>query len=502
MVSLKEFINRGIAAVSEPVAAAPETCEPEIQVPAEQAFLVPRAAHGLSRKQISHAALRVLYGLKDAGFQAYLVGGGVRDLLLGREPKDFDVVTDARPEEVRRIFRNARLIGRRFILVHVYFQQEIIEVATFRCGNVLAEVDDSADPDEALDEVEGWADAMVQNEHGRLLADNLYGNLEDDIFRRDFTVNALYYNIADFSILDHVGGLEDLRAGRLRVIGEPEVRYREDPVRMLRAVRFAAKLGFRLAPETESPLKTLGSLLREVPPARLFDESLKLFLAGHAVNSYEWLRHYDLFQYLFPATERALAQEHEHFPLVLLRQALENTDARIAEAKPVTPAFLFAALLWEPVRLEAEAQVQQGLPEPVALQQAASQVVQEQSRHIAIPKRFSVPMREIWDLQPRFVHRRGRRPFSLLAHPRFRAAYDFLLLRAAAGEVAEELGAWWTEFQEANNERKMVLVREAPASPSGSLVTTGGQGTEDGPVARGVRRRRRRPPRRKDVAQP
>ncbi|MEK8090343.1 polynucleotide adenylyltransferase PcnB [Thermithiobacillus plumbiphilus] len=466
----------------------------------EQPYLVPRSAHELSRKQISQAALRVLYGLKDAGFQAYLVGGGVRDLLLGREPKDFDVVTDARPEEVRRIFRNARLIGRRFILVHVYFQQEIIEVATFRCGNQQADVEDTLDPDEALDEVEGWADAMVQDENGRLLADNLYGNLEDDIFRRDFTVNALYYNIADFSILDRVGGLEDLRAGRLRVIGEPEVRYREDPVRMLRAIRFAAKLGFRLAPETEAPLQSLGHLLHEVPPARLFDESLKLFLAGHAVESYEWLRQHDLFQYLFPATERALSREHEHFPLILLHKALENTDARIAEGKPVTPAFLFAALLWEPVRLEADTLVQQGMPEAVALQQAASQVVQEQTRHIAIPKRFSVPMREIWDLQSRFQQRRGRRPFSLLAHPRFRAAYDFLLLRVAAGEVAEELGAWWTEFQDASNERKMTLVREAPVAPA--PTTPGAEGVEGEPVTRGPRRRRRRTTKRKDVAQP
>lgn len=493
MVSLKEFINSGIAPAPKPAIPAPD-----VQATAEQAYLVPRSAHGVSRKQISQAALRVLYGLKDAGFQAYLVGGGVRDLLLGREPKDFDVVTDARPEEVRRIFRNARLIGRRFILVHVYFQQEIIEVATFRCGNVQTEAPDTVDADESLDDVDGLADAMVQDENGRLLADNLYGNLEDDIFRRDFTVNALYYNIADFSILDHVGGMDDLRAGRLRVIGKPEVRYREDPVRMLRAVRFAAKLGFRLAPETAAPLQSLGLLLREVPPARLFDESLKLFLGGYAVESYEWLRHYDLFQYLFPATERALAQEHEHFPLVLLRKALENTDARIAESKPVTPAFLFAALLWEPVRLEADTLVQQDMPEAVALQQAASQVVQEQSRHIAIPKRFSVPMREIWDLQPRFQHRRGRRPFSLLAHPRFRAAYDFLVLRVAAGEVAEELGAWWTEFQEASNERKSTLVREAPVSPSGSLVTLGSQGGEDGSVMRGTRRRRRRPPKRKD----
>lgn len=473
MVSLKEFIGES----GEQKAAPPEGAP----APRDEAAppIIPRAEHGISRKQISQAALRVLYGLKDAGYQAYLVGGGIRDLLLGREPKDFDVTTDARPEEVRRIFRNSRLIGRRFILVHVHFQGEIIEVATFRGSGASPALDDET-PEEGEDQRE----LMVQDESGRLLADNVYGNMEEDAFRRDFSVNALYYNIADFSLVDYVGGLEDLRAGRLRVIGDPASRYREDPVRMLRAVRFAAKLGFRMSPETEAPLRELGHLLRDVPPARLFDETLKLFLSGHAVESYELLRHYDLFQHLFPATEAALAQEVQHFPLVLLMQALSNTDERVQMGKAVTPAFLFAALLWEPVRLRAAELQAAGLQDGPALQQAATEVVQEQIGRVAIPKRFSVPMREIWELQPRFSRRGGRRPFALLAHPRFRAAYDFLLLRAASGEADEALAQWWTAFQEADDAGRGELVRTAKHSA----------GAEEGPAGplKSKRRRRRR----------
>ena len=396
--------------------------------------IIPRSAHTISRNAISPNAVKVLYRLKNAGYQACLVGGGVRDLLLGREPKDFDVATDAHPEDVRRLFRNCRLIGRRFRLAHVVFGREVIEVATFR----------------AFHEAEEDAGDALQTDEGRLLRDNVYGNIEDDAWRRDFTVNALYYNIADFSVVDFTGGMADLKQGLLRLIGDPEQRFREDAVRMLRAVRFAAKLGFRIEERCEQTMLELAPLLEDIPPARLYEEVLKLFLGGTGLQAFEKLRHYGLFAQLFPLTEKALEQELEHFPLTLVNRALENTDARIAEDKPVTPAFLFAALLWEPMRQRFEVLQAQGVPPLEAVQEAGNEIVSQQARHISIPKRFTLPMREIWNLQLRLEQRQGKRPQRLLSHPRFRAAYDFLLLRCASGEAAEELGQWWTEFQALN----------------------------------------------------
>jgi poly(A) polymerase len=413
----------------------------------------------LSRANISPNALKVLYRLKSAGYQAHLVGGGVRDLLLGREPKDFDVATDASPEEVRDVFRNSRLIGRRFRLAHVQFGREIIEVATFRAGQ-----------DEQL------AD-QHQTDEGMLLRDNVYGNIQQDALRRDFTVNALYYNIADFSIIDYAGGVEDLNNGILRLLGDPETRYREDPVRMLRAVRFAAKLGFRVASETESPIRELAPLLSDVPAARLFEEMLKLFLGGSAVGSFEKLRQYGLFGQLFPDTDTCLAELDHEFPLTLVLKGLENTDNRVREEKPVTPAFLFAVLLWEPVRRRAAELEAKGIVPYQSVQQAASEVVSRQLKRVSLPRRFSTPMQEIWAMQARFSQTRGKRPLKLLAHPRFRAAYDFMLLRAASGEADPELAAWWTEFQEGNADAP-------PPTESGSAVRRS---------RRGGRRRRRKP---------
>ncbi|WJW74904.1 polynucleotide adenylyltransferase PcnB [Thiohalobacter sp. IOR34] len=422
--------------------------------------IIPRDQHAISRSNISPNALKVLYRLHAAGYQACLVGGGVRDLLLGREPKDFDVATDAHPEEVRKLFRNCRLIGRRFRLAHVIFGREIIEVATFR-----------AQHSDGAEEGEG-----VMSEEGRILRDNVYGTIEEDAWRRDFTVNALYYDISDFSVRDFVGGMQDIEAGLLRMIGEPEARYREDPVRMLRAVRFAAKLGFRIEAATEAPITELGPLLFDIAPARLFEEVLKLFLAGEALNTFELLRHYDLFGKLFPMTEAVLAEEVEGFPHMLISHALRNTDERIDQGKPVTPAFLFAALLWEPMRRLMPPADTPGMSEVQAIQIASARIIAEQARHTSVPKRFSLPMREIWALQPRFEQRAGRRPQRLLAHPRFRAAYDFLLLRGQAGEVEPELCQWWTDFQEQNpqQQEKMLL-----------------------PETRKKRRRRRRKPRSK-----
>jgi poly(A) polymerase len=393
-----------------------------------QARVFSRSEHSVSRAGISEAALKVLYKLKDAGFRACLVGGGVRDLLLGREPKDFDVATDAHPEQIRELFRSARIIGRRFRLVHVRFGREVIEVATFRAPH---ETDNG----------------MVA-EDGRILRDNEYGSIETDAMRRDFTVNALYYDISNFSVIDYANGVEDLRAGRLRLIGDPEVRFREDPVRMLRAVRFSAKLGFRIDDEVEEAIYRLGSLLEGISPARMFDETLKLFHGGSALQTFEALRHYDLYRYLFPMTDEVLAHEEQGFPDMFVANALKNTDERINEGKPVTPAFLFAVMLWEPVRHRLQdIMAEEDIPEAQALQIASSQVLSEQARSIGIPRRFSLPMRDIWHIQPRFHFRRGKRPLKLLTHPKFRAAYDFLCLRAHSGEDLQEECEWWTEFQ-------------------------------------------------------
>lgn len=368
--------------------------------------------------------------------------------MLGREPKDFDIATDARPEQVREVFRNCRLIGRRFRLAHVHFGREIIEVATFRAGQGGEEPDNH------------------QTDEGMLLRDNVYGNIEQDALRRDFSVNALYYNIADFSIIDYANGVDDLRSGVLRLLGDPETRYREDPVRMLRAARFAAKLGFRIAPDTEAPISELAPLLADIPPARLFEEILKLFLGGTAVGSFEKLRQYGLFAQLFPETEDSLTRLDQEFPLTLVLQGLENTDARVREEKPVTPAFLFAVLLWEPVRRRAEALQAGGAPAFQAIQLAAGELLGKQLQRVALPRRFSTPMQEIWSLQARFSNTRGKRPQRLLAHPRFRAAYDFMLLRAAAGEADPELAKWWTALQDG-------AVDAPPASEPGSARRRG-----------------------------
>jgi len=439
------------------------TNQGDIDPASVQPVIIPRPEHTISRASISSSALKVLYQLKDAGFESYLVGGGVRDLLLGREPKDFDVGTNATPEEIRRLFRNCRLIGRRFRLAHVRYGRDIIEVATFRARH---------DGDVAED------DHRAHSEEGRILRDNVYGSLEDDVWRRDFTVNALYYDIRDFSVIDYVSGLADLEAGVLRLIGDPEQRYREDPVRMLRAVRFAAKLGFRIHADSEAAIYALGHLLGNIPAARLFEEVLKLLLGGCAVSTFELLRHYDLFAYLFPMTEEALSHEEQGFPITFVLRALDNTDRRLAEDKPVTPAFLYAALLWEPFRVRAQALREQDASPLEAAQLAGNQITAEQVQATSLPKRFSMPMREIWNLQARFERKRGKAPYRLLEHPRFRAAYDFMLLRAEVGEAPKELAQWWTDFQTLNAGDREQMVDAAPK-----------------------KRRRRRPRRRKPVTE-
>lgn len=432
--------------------------------------MISRSDHAISRANISENALKVLYRLNKAGYQGYLVGGGVRDLLLGREPKDFDVVTNARPDEVRALFRNCRLIGRRFRLAHVQFGREIIEVATFRALH------------DNLDEVEETEGDIVVEENGRILRDNVYGDsLEEDAARRDFTINALYYDISDYSLVDFAGGMADLKSGTLRLIGDPDKRFREDAVRMLRAVRFAAKLGFRIEPGAEAAILKLGALLEEIPAARLYEEVLKLFHAGQGLQSFELLRHYNLFTYLFPETELVLAEEAQGFPHMFVVKALANTDERIAADKPVNPAFLFAALLWEPVRRDAEELEAGGMPEVQAIQVAGNRVMEHQSRAVSIPKRFKLVMQEIWGLQPRLNQRGGRRPFRLLEHPRLRAAYDFLLLRAEGGEPVAELAEWWSRFLEAEGGEREALIEESvPAKRPRSRRRRGGRGRRGG----------------------
>ena len=414
----------------------------------------------------------MLYRLKDAGYQAFLVGGGVRDVLLGIVPKDFDVATNALPEEIRRVFRNCRLIGRRFRLAHVHFGNEIIEVATFRASAVVDDGDDETDErgDESDLDPREFSDARVHDTSGRILRDNLYGGIDADVWRRDFTANALYYNIADFSVWDYVGGVADVQARVLRLIGDPEVRYREDPVRMLRAARFAAKLDFTLHPATRQPLRELGVLLEGVPAARLFDECLKLFLAGHAVAGFERLKEFHLLEHLLPGVARELAIDPEGEGAKVLALGLAGTDARVRSDRSVTPMFLFAVFLYGPIMRLTHARIAEGVPPAHALADACDAIIGSQVRRVGVPKRFTLPLRELLTLQPRFERRDGRRALALLSHPRFRAAYDFMLLRAQAGGVSQEIATWWTEIQTLTPEEQIERVQALGASESDSAA--------------------------------
>jgi len=429
--------------------------------------IVSRDAHNVSRKDISPNALRVLYKLREGGYSAYLVGGAVRDLLIGGHPKDFDVATNATPEQVKALFRNCRLIGRRFRLAHIVYGPEVIEVATFRANS------DDGTGDRETDE-------------GRLTRDNVYGTIEDDAVRRDFTANALYYTVDDFSVRDYVGGYEDVQARVLKLIGDPDERYREDPVRMLRAVRLAAKLDFRIDDSAAEPITRLAPLLSGSAPARLFDECLKMFLAGSAEKSFLGLEQHGLLPVLFPETAKALATNRSGALRKVLLQALRNTDARVVEDKPVTPAFLFAALLWPAYCRELAVLQAAGVDPTVAQQRAADRVTLHQAERIALPRRFSLPMQEIWLLQPRFGQRVRKRVFRLLAHPRFRAAFDFLELRlSGAPEVAADV-VFWREAQLQSPE--LLAERLGPGKPSPT-------GDEPEIASAPKKRRRRRKPR-------
>lgn len=389
------------------------------------ALTITRDEHNVSRKDMSASALKVLYRLKDADYQAYMVGGCVRDLLLGKLPKDFDVATDATPEEIKEQFRNCRIIGRRFRLAHILFGREIIEVATFRgSGEENAE--------------------RRTGDDGQIVRDNVFGSIEEDAWRRDFTVNGLYYDIRDFSIVDYVGGYQDLQDKVLRLIGDPATRYTEDPVRMLRAARFAAKLDFHIDIDTAEPIFTHGHLLEGVPAARLFEELLKLFHNAHAVDSFTKLQEYNLLQYLLPATAKVLEEDESW--LDLFYAALRNTDERITSGKSITPAFLLAVTLWPVALRNAKGN------SDVEMAQAFSAAIYAQTDITTIPKRLRPAIREIWQLQKRLENR--RKADVTLSHPRFRAAYDFYLLRAETGTANPEIAQWWTDYQEAKPDQR------------------------------------------------
>ena len=391
-----------------------------------------RDKHGIARSSISHGALKVCEILRAHDYSAYIVGGAVRDLLLGVAPKDFDVATDAHPDEVHRLFRRSHLIGRRFKLVHVLFGQETVEVSTFRAGEG------------------GEAD-----EHGRLLRDNVYGTLVQDAARRDFTANALYYDPHDETVLDYHGGFADVRKKTMRIIGDARLRFREDPVRMLRAVRFAAKLGFAIDPKTRAPIHELADLIENVPAARLFEEMLKLLLSGHSAACLAKLRKEGLHHGLLPLLDVIVEQPlGERF----LRLALDQTDTRIRTGKSVSPAFLFAALLWHEVLAAWKTNEGKDMRSIPALYLAMDQVLDAQTDKLSIPRRLTATMKEIWALQPRLEQRSGKRALVLLTHPRFRAGYDFMLLRAESGEVPMELANWWTRFQDAELEERSAML--------------------------------------------
>ncbi|AFJ48282.1 poly(A) polymerase [Shimwellia blattae DSM 4481 = NBRC 105725] len=415
--------------------------------------VIPREQHSISRKDISENALKVLYRLNKSGYEAYLVGGGVRDLLLGKKPKDFDVTTNATPDQVRKLFRNCRLVGRRFRLAHVMFGPEIIEVATFRGHH-----EEQADRQQSQ-----------RGQNGMLLRDNIFGSIEEDAQRRDFTINSLYYSVADFTVRDYVGGLNDLRAGIIRLIGTPETRYREDPVRMLRAVRFAAKLNMTIEPATGEPIPRLSTLLNDVPAARLYEESLKLLQSGYGYNTYRLLCEYQLFQPLFPTITRYFTENGDSPMERIIAQVLKNTDNRIHNNMRVNPAFLFAAMLWYP-QLEMTQKLAQesGLPWFDAFALAMNDVLDEACRALAIPKRITSLIRDIWQLQLRMSRRQGRRAWKLMEHPKFRAAFDLLALRAEVehnGEL-QRLATWWAEFQVAAPPLQKEMINQLGDDPA------------------------------------
>jgi poly(A) polymerase len=449
---IKKFIRR-ILGTKDASSAVRDTTKPVVLGPAE---------HKIDLKLVSPNAVRVTQTLQEAGYKAFIVGGAVRDLLTGMKPKDFDIATDATPEQIKKLFRRAFIIGRRFQIVHVMMGQEQLEVTTFRGPS---------------------SDASPKDEHGRVLRDNTFGEQHEDAIRRDFTVNAMYYDPASETVLDYHGGVADIRGKTMRMIGVPEARYREDPVRLLRVVRFAAKLNFNIEPATAAPIKVMAPLINNVPAARVFDEMLKLLMSGQALACLQQLRKQGLHHGLLPLLDVVLEQPLGEKFVTL---ALENTDLRINQGKPVSPGFLFASLLWHQV-LEKWTAYQAAGEYPIpALHLAADDVLNTQTEKLALQRRIASDMRDIWAMQPRFERRVGKAPYKLLEYPRLRAGYDFLLLRCASGELDAEVGVWWTDFMGADGAGRETLLTSRAKVPEG-----GGQ--KKRPRRRGGRSRSKGP---------
>jgi poly(A) polymerase len=464
--------------------------------PTQPVVLAPKE-HGIDPALVSSNAVRVTKTLQDAGFTAFIVGGAVRDLLLHVKPKDFDVATNATPEQVKRLFRRAFIIGRRFQIVHVMFGADLIEVTTYR----------GASSEEAL-----------KDEHGRVLRDNTFGLQHEDAIRRDFTINAMYYDPATQLVLDYHGGMQDIRNATLRIIGVPEARYREDPVRMLRVVRFAAKLNFTIDSETSAPIAVMAPLINNVPAARVFDEMLKLLMSGQALACLQQLRKQGLHHGLLPLLDVVLEQPMGEKFVTL---ALASTDARIRAGKPVSPGFLFASLLWHQVLGKWKAYQAAGEYPIPALHLAADDVLSAQTDKLALQRRIASDMRDIWAMQPRFERRTGKAPYRLLESERMRAGYDFLLLRCASGEIDAELGEWWTAFMEADGAGREALmakkpktakpvkaaktVKTAAADASEAVTATAGAtvatpaASDEAEAAPPAKKRRRRAPRKRSA---
>jgi len=424
---------------------------------------VPKKSHRIDPHLLSKNAVKVTDTLQQAGYEAFIVGGAVRDLALGIGPKDFDVATNATPEQVQKLFRKARLIGRRFQIVHVTFfgkgQPEIIEVSTFR----------------AL--LENAGEHVAEN--GRILRDNVWGSQHEDAARRDFSINAMYYDPATETVLDYHGGMADMQKKTLRMIGDPAKRYREDPIRMLRAIRFAAKTGFTLDAATRAPIAKLGKLIHDVPSARLFDEILKLLMSGYAWAAIQGLKDAGPHHGLLPLLDHILDDKAESKGANdFVRIALANTDERIQAGKSVSAGFLFATLLWPDLLSNWKKNIAKGISNIPALQDAMDETIASQSNGMVIQRRFESDMREIWSMQPRFEKRVGRYPYRLIESPRFRAGYDFMLLRCATGEKNSALGEWWTRF-----------ISEDPAGQEALMASVKNENTDS---ALPTKRRRRR----------
>lgn len=421
-----------------------------------RATLLKRNEHNVSRKNISKNAVKVLYKLNDAGFESYLVGGGVRDILLGLNPKDFDIATDATPEQIKSLFRNCRLVGRRFRLAHILFGREVIEVATFRAGHEEAKIENNK-------QTRKTAKSLTSDE-GMLVRDNVFGTLIEDAFRRDFTINALYYTVQDFTVIDYTKGLEDLKARRLRLIGDPVERYKEDPVRILRAIRLACKLDLSIEKNTLKPIREMSILLENISNARLWEECNKMLLSGYAEKTWNALYKEGVSESLFAQTIQCLNSSESESKSFndFIQSALVNTDKRIAIKKTVNPAFLFSVILWAPLEKQVQLLIQKGFSAYDANQRAADLVLTIQRDRIGIPKRFSSMIKEIWTLQYRLSILRRKSVLRLIEHPRFRAAYDFLCLRAGDNQELQTLSKWWTDFQEKNVQERDKMLSKTP----------------------------------------